>query len=124
MNYPKRIALLLVVLISNVAVITTAGTTQDKKPNSEFVDRAAPPVSAETKKEMEARLDDARRQLKTKPNDPGARIWVGRRLGYLGRFKDAIEVYSDGIKNFPWDARFYRHRGHRYITLRKFDLAI
>jgi len=123
---PKvAITFLLVALTVSVLVLTTkAAITQDKKPNSEFVDRAAPPVSAETKKEMEARLDEARRQLKAKPNDPGARIWVGRRLGYLGRFKDAIEVYSDGIKKFPSDARFYRHRGHRYITLRKFGLAI
>ncbi len=73
---------------------------------------------------MEGRLDEARRNFEVKPNDPGARIWLGRRLAYLGRFSDAIEVYSKGIKKFPRDARFYRHRGHRYITLRKFDLAI
>jgi cytochrome c-type biogenesis protein CcmH/NrfG len=84
MNYPKRIALLLILLISNVSS-TMAAIAQNKKPNSEFIDRAAPPVSPETKKEMEARLNEARRQLKAKPNDPGARIWVGRRLGYLGR---------------------------------------
>ena len=30
----------------------------------------------------------------------------------------------EGIKKFPRDARFYRHRGHRYITLRKFDFAV
>ncbi len=32
--------------------------------------------------------------------------------------------YTPGIRKYPRDARLYRHRGHRYITLRKFDLAI
>ena len=70
------------------------------------------------------RLAEARRRYEAKPNDPGAIIWLGRRLAYLGRFREAIASYTEGIKKFPWDARFYRHRGHRYITLRRFDLAI
>jgi tetratricopeptide (TPR) repeat protein len=31
---------------------------------------------------------------------------------------------TSGIAKFPNDARFYRHRGHRYVTLRQFDKAI
>ncbi len=125
MNHSLRFAVLLVALITPVLVLPMrTGNTQGKKPPAEFVNRPAPPVSAETRKEMEARLDEARRRFEAKPNDPGTRIWLGRRLAYLGRFSEAIEVYSEGIKKFPWDARFYRHRGHRYITLRKFDLAI
>ncbi|MFN2510652.1 MAG: tetratricopeptide repeat protein [Pyrinomonadaceae bacterium] len=125
MNYSLTIAILVVSLSASASVPTTAArNTQNKKPPAEFVDRPAPPVSPETRKEMEARLEEARRSFEAKPNDPGARIWMGRRLAYLGRFGEAIEVYSEGIKKFPWDARFYRHRGHRYITLRKFDLAI
>ena len=125
MNHSLRIAILLVALITLALVLPMqAGNAQEKKPAAEFVDRPAPQVSAETRKEMEARLDEARRHFEAKPNEPGARIWLGRRLAYLGRFSDAIEVYSEGIKKFPWDPRFYRHRGHRYITLRKFDLAI
>jgi tetratricopeptide (TPR) repeat protein len=125
MNHSLTIAVLLVALTTSALVPTTAAwNTQDKKPPDEFVDRPAPPVSAETRKEMEMRLDEARRRFEDKPNDPGARIWLGRRLAYLGRFSDAIEVYSQGIKKFPWDARFYRHRGHRYLTLRKFALSI
>jgi len=125
MNHSLLITILLVALtISALALATETGNTQNKKPPAELVDRPAPQVSAETRKEMEVRLDEARRRLEAKPNDPGARIWLGRRLAYLGRFSEAIEVYSEGIMKFPWDARFYRHRGHRYITLRKFDLAI
>ncbi|MCM3871969.1 MAG: tetratricopeptide repeat protein [Pyrinomonadaceae bacterium] len=125
MIHPRKFAVLLVALLASALALPMGiGNTQDKKPAAEFVNRSAPPVSAETRKEMEARLDEARRHFEAHPNDPGARIWLGRRLAYLGRFSDAIEVYSEGIKKFPWDARFYRHRGHRYITLRKFDLAI
>ena len=33
-------------------------------------------------------------------------------------------IYTRGIAKFPADARFYRHRGHRYVTMRQFDKAI
>ena len=51
-------------------------------------------------------------------------IWYGRRTAYLGQYEKAIEIYSQGIKEHPKDARMYRHRGHRYISTRKYDLAI
>lgn len=58
--------------------------------------------------------------------DPSADnvIWHARRQGYLGNYKDAVATLSAGIAKFPKDARMYRHRGHRYITLRCFDDAI
>ena len=73
---------------------------------------------------MEANLQKARTQFEANPNDPDAIIWLGRRLGYLGRFREAIDVFSAGVAKFPADARFYRHRGHRRITVRQFDHAI
>lgn len=51
-------------------------------------------------------------------------VWLGRRIAYLGDYKKAIEIYTKGINLFPENARFYRHRGHRYITLRQLDNAI
>ncbi len=51
-------------------------------------------------------------------------IWYGRRTAYLGRYQDAIEVYTEGIKSHPDNARLYRHRGHRYISTRQYDNAI
>ena len=58
------------------------------------------------------------------PDNPDALIWKGRRMAYLGDYKAAIKIFSEGIKKFPDDARMYRHRGHRYISLRQFDKAI
>lgn len=51
-------------------------------------------------------------------------IWLGRRMAYLGDYKKAIAIFSEGIDKFPEDARFYRHRGHRYISTRQLDKAI
>lgn len=36
-------------------------------------------------------------------------------------YERAIEVFSEGIARFPEDARFYRHRGHRRLNLRRFQ---
>ena len=51
-------------------------------------------------------------------------IWYGRRTAYLGRYQDAINIFSKGIEKHPKDARMYRHRGHRYITTRQYEKAI
>ena len=51
-------------------------------------------------------------------------IWLGRRTAYLGNYQEAIDLFTDGANRYPRDARMFRHRGHRWITLRKFDRAI
>ncbi len=53
-----------------------------------------------------------------------AAIWIGRRLGYLGRYREAIAAFEDGAARFPDDPRFLRHLGHRFITVRQLDDAI
>ena len=53
-----------------------------------------------------------------------ALVGVGPRPASLGRYRDAVDAFSAGIARFPEDARVYRHRGHRYITLRRLDLAV
>ena len=53
-----------------------------------------------------------------------AAIWVGRRLGYLGRYQEAIRAFQEGEARFPKDARFPRHLGHRLISVRRLDEAI
>jgi tetratricopeptide (TPR) repeat protein len=117
---------LIVLLIVAAAGLhdSVARMLQDAKPTGDFMDRAAPPTSAEARREMEARLNEARQRYNANPNDPEAIIWLGRRLAYPGRFRQAIQTFGEGIRRFPRDARFYRHRGHRYITVRRFNLAI
>ncbi len=62
--------------------------------------------------------------LRARPASADALLWVGRRLAYLGRYRDAIDTFSVGVKRFPMDPRFLRHRGHRYLTVRRPMLAI
>ena len=57
-------------------------------------------------------------------NNAEALIWYGRRTAYMGYYQEAIKLFTLGIKNHPNDARFYRHRGHRYISTRQYDKAI
>jgi len=82
------------------------------------------PLTEEKRQELESKLKEAKAIYDAHPDSLEAIIWYGRRLAYLGRYLEAIEVYSDGLKKFPNAYRLYRHRGHRYITIRKFDEAI
>lgn len=51
-------------------------------------------------------------------------VWFGRRLAYLYDYHESINIYSEGLSKFPESYQLYRHRGHRYITIRQFDKAI
>ncbi len=74
------------------------------------------------KKERE--LATALDNFNSNPDSLDYIIWYGRRLAYLSRYKDAIGVYSEGLKKHPESYQLLRHRGHRYITIRQFDNAI
>lgn len=71
----------------------------------------------------ESKLIDAESNYNLNPSELNT-IWYGRRLGYLGRFQEAIDIFSAGIEQFPESYKLLRHRGHRYLTIRQFDLAI
>ncbi len=70
------------------------------------------------------RLATARADYENDPDNADNIIWFGRRTAYAGNYREAIEIFSEGIRKFPEDARLYRHRGHRYISIRAFDRAI
>lgn len=73
--------------------------------------------------ELERNLDAARAAFAADPHDETNAIWLGRRLAYLGRYEDAVEIYSQGLREHPQSFRLLRHRGHRFITLRRFARA-
>jgi tetratricopeptide (TPR) repeat protein len=83
-----------------------------------------PPLPAEVLADRELQLAEARADYEADPSDADALIWYGRRSAYLGDFQAAIRIYSDAIARHPNDPRLYRHRGHRYISVRHFDAAI
>ena len=81
------------------------------------------PAQVPNAAKLEADLAQARKHLAANPDDPDALIWVGRREGYLWRYQDSLATFTQGIERYPDNPRFYRHRGHRYLTLRQFDKA-
>jgi tetratricopeptide (TPR) repeat protein len=84
----------------------------------------APVLPPETRAAFEKNLEDAETAHLKSPNSADSIIWLGRRTAYLGKYKEAIWIYTSGTSIHPNDARLYRHRGHRYLTLRCFDDAI
>jgi len=70
------------------------------------------------------KYEAAKAEYEAQPNDADKLIWFGRWTAYKGDYRESIRIYSDGIRKFPEDARIYRHRGHRYISIREFDRAI
>jgi len=84
----------------------------------------APALSSLELAKRGAALDAARQAWDAAPGDPEALIWVGRRLGYLGRMREALDTFTIGVAQHPEDARMLRHRGHRFISVREFELAL
>lgn len=82
------------------------------------------PLAAEARTRYELQLAEAMAAYDRAPGDADSIIWLGRRLAYLGRLREAIDVYSRGILLHPDNPWPYRHRGHRHITLREFDRAV
>lgn len=84
----------------------------------------AVPLPEDVQTRRREQLDEARQAFEANPGDPDALIWLGRRTAYLGQYREAIEIFTRGIEQHPDDARMYRHRGHRYITVRLLDRAV
>ena len=88
-------------------------------------DTLYPPTLSEAVLENHTTLyREAETVLADDPEDLDALIWMGRRTAYLGRYRDAIDIYTHAMTLHPDDARLYRHRGHRYVSVRELDNAI
>jgi len=83
-----------------------------------------PPVPDSLRAAQWTQLDSAHAAVVANPDDPDAWIWLGRRLGYLGYYQEAIAAYTAGLTRWPDEPRLLRHRGHRWITVRQLDSAV
>ena len=112
-------------VIAGLLLLQCAVAAQQKPEATSLLGRPlVPPAPTEqARATLEANLTKAQEAYKANPGDADAIIWLGRRLAYLGRYRDAIATFSEGIQKHPKDARMYRHRGHRYITVRELDRA-
>jgi tetratricopeptide (TPR) repeat protein len=104
-----------------------AARSQTPQPQAiSLLGRSLAPIALEPEAEarMQSQLAAAVASWEQDRDDADALIWVGRRTGYLGRYREAIEIFTEGLSRHPADARMYRHRGHRYLTVREIDRAI
>jgi tetratricopeptide (TPR) repeat protein len=74
--------------------------------------------------EIRQKYEAARKAAEADPGSADALVWHGRWAAYTGDYREAIRIFTRGTERFPSDARFYRHRGHRYISVREFDRAV
>jgi tetratricopeptide (TPR) repeat protein len=84
--------------------------------------RTSPPPTPEER--LREGLAAATARYEADPSDELATIWLGRWLGYAGRYEEAVDVFTRGLQVHPDSAWLLRFRGHRFITLRRFDDAV
>jgi len=125
-----RLPTTLLLVTASVSLTSVSASAQRPvPPGAEAVSLTGQPLMAAELSEAVrsghlTRLEEARRMVYATPGNADALIWFGRRTAYLGRYRDAIAIFSAGIGLHPTDARMYRHRGHRWLSVREFDLAI
>ena len=107
-----------------VVLLTFSISAAQKPEATSLAGKPLYPIDLPNRAKLEADLAQAEKDLAARPNDVDAIIWVGRRLGYLWRYQDAIAAFSKAIALEPGNPRPYRHRGHRYISIRQFDRAV
>lgn len=81
--------------------------------------RPAPPSE-----KLMARFAEKKDAYDANPDSLDNIIWLGRFTAYQGKYNEAIDIYTQVMELFPDEPRLYRHRGHRYISIREFDKAI
>ncbi|MDG2341470.1 MAG: hypothetical protein P8L24_00185 [Cytophagales bacterium] len=119
-------------LLSIILILFSCNTFQNQKKNNNLIQTIETiTILGDTLHSPEIKDGKSFDQFKSakttyfdNQNNAEALIWYGRRTAYLGYFQEAIKLFTLGIKNHPDDARFYRHRGHRYISTRQYDKAI
>ena len=52
-------------------------------------------------------------------------LWMAAGIAHAGtwHYQEAIDLYSLGLQRDPFNALLYRHRGHRFISTRRFERA-
>ncbi len=118
----------LIVLIFVSVILASCGKTSDRNDHPVVISLLGksydePERPAKVQAMLDSNLAIAKTNWMDNPTEDNY-IWYGRRLGYLSRFQEAVDVYTQGLEKYPKSAKLYRHRGHRFISLRLFDRAI
>jgi len=83
-----------------------------------------PAWSDATRARLEKDLEIARAVIEIAPEREDSHIWLGRRLGYLARNGEAVDVFTSGLEQFPDSYKLLRFRGRHLARNREFERAI
>lgn len=75
---------------------------------------------------LSSRIDSLIQVASVNGDTVSVAIWQARRLGYEGKYREALELLNQGFAGASETEipQVLRHMGHRYISLRAFDHAI
>ena len=127
--YETAIFFLLIFLMTNCTVEDTNESASSSDQIQEATSLLEKPLYRpiffpERISELEDNLSEARSRFEENRDNLENIIWLGRRMAYLWRYQEAISIFSEGIERYPSEPRLYRHRGHRYISIRELDKAV
>ena len=83
-----------------------------------------PGWSENTRIRLEIDLEIAKAVMEVAPEREDSHIWMGRRLGYLARWGEAIDAFTEGLEQFPESYKLLRFRGRHLARNREFERAI
>jgi tetratricopeptide (TPR) repeat protein len=119
----KKFSIIFLIVISctstekKISAVTVVVTGLDGK------EYFQPERSAEAQARLDSALAIAKKNFEVNPSEENY-IWLGRREAYLYHYKEAIDIFSQGLEKSPESYKLFRHRGHRYITVREFSKAV
>lgn len=83
-----------------------------------------PAFPAATQRRLEQDVEIARAALRIAPDRPESHFWVARRLSYLGRFCESVDVLTAAIARFPESYELRRYRARKLARSRQFEAAL
>ena len=82
------------------------------------------PYRPELAEKQAEKLAQALKDWEADPEDVERVIWLGRQYAYMGQYRKAVAIFTMGMEMDPGNPWLYRHRAHRFLTLRLFDHAV
>lgn len=82
-----------------------------------------PERSSAAQARLDSNLNVARKNFEADPSEDNY-VWLARREGYRYHYNEAIKILSQGLEKYPNSYKLFRHRGHRYLSIREFNKAI
>jgi tetratricopeptide (TPR) repeat protein len=125
-DFTMQLGSYLVVLSLAICTIGTNTALADENISESLIGTSItePAWNEETKARLEKNLEIAQAVMEIAPEREDSHIWLGRRLGYLARNGEAVDVFTEGLEQFPDSYKLLRFRGRHLARNRAFERAI